>query len=559
MKTSTAILHLLLVLVALVLSTEAYPRTTYQERPLSESVHLQLSEEVIGAGETLWFQGILQGDQAMSTVLYVELLNRQGVVWQGIYPIKEKLAKGSMYLPDTLTGGWYQIRAYTQWMRNWGATSFWSGPLLVINGQDDTEQRIPTSSEGVAVRDVAPEKGVEITLSQASYQPRESVSITVRASGSDDAARLAVSVRKVNPLSSYIPPSGVSSQNNEADTAAFQREDESLTISGQVVDTNQSPRGQMVTLWVPGDNPHLAYSFAKQNGVFHISVDERLEGTWRAVLQMSDTSFQVQWKLDEKFAPENTYASLVIPSVPPAVLRDVQQTYARRALINTQYGLAQAADTAVVRRETDFRFYGAPNFTVYPDDYIALPTFVEIVREFLPGVQLRESKRGYYFKVFDIPTRTFLSGEPSVLLDGMLVHDLSYIVGMSPSDIARIETVNRRTYYGEYRLDGTIAIYTKAGGAYAPALPPSALHKSLQFYTPYRPFSAPDSLTVHEPNFRTLLYWQPEVDLNGEPYTFTFDHADELGEFEVVVVGVTVDGQRIYGKKTYSVSLTDIP
>lgn len=554
-----------LVLVTSAFSANAYPSAVYQESVSSESVHLQLSEEVIGAGETLWFQGILRGDQATSTVLYVELLNRQGAVWQGIYPIKKKVAKGSIYLPDTLTGGWYQIRAYTQWMRNWGVTSFWSAPLLVINPQDDAEGDDVTQSEDSiqpVVHDAASERELTITLSKARYQPRASVSAIVSLSGTSDAAQVAVSVRKVNPLSRYFPPSGSQAVQNQApDTASFRyrREDESLTVSGQVTDANQPMRGQMVTLWVPGDNPRLAYSFVQQDGVFHVAVDERLAGTRQAVLQMSDTSFQTQWALDEKFAPENTYGSLAIPSVPTSAWQAIQQAYRRRTLINTQYGLIRAPDTAAVQDKADFRFYGAPNFTVYPDDYIALPAFDEIVREMLPGVQLRESKGGYYFKVFDISTRTFLSGEPSVLLDGMLVNDLSYIVGMSPSDIARIETVNRRTYYGEYRLDGAIAIYTKEGNAYLPVLPPSALPRSLQFYTPTRPFSAPDSLLVHEPDFRTLLYWQPGVTLSREPYTLTFNHADELGEFEVVVEGVTKDGEQIYGRATYSVSLTDIP
>lgn len=41
--------------------------------------------------------------------------------------------------------------------------------------------------------------------------------------------------------------------------------------------------------------------------------------------------------------------------------------------------------------------------------------------------------------------------------------------------MALIETINRRTYYGQYRMDGVVAIYTQAGDAYRDALAPSAL------------------------------------------------------------------------------------
>lgn len=557
MKHFFSILLGLLVLTTWVF-TNVCRGSAYQQSVPPEYVHLQLSEEVIAAGQKLWFQGILMGDSATSTVLYVEVLNRQGAVWQGIYPIRARVARGSIYLPDTLSGGWYQLRAYTQWMRNGGVTSFCSRPLLVINEQTESEPSIPTTPKGLDTQRTVPqsvaEKAVEITLGKDSYRPRDSVLVTVRLPDPNDTAQLAISVRKVNPLSSYFPASDPSTWQSAGGDASFRREDESLTISGHVVDTDQRARGHMVTLWVPGNHPRLAYSFVKQGGLFHIAVDERLEGTQSAVLQMSDTSFRTQWTLDEKFAPENTYALLAIPRVPTSVLQEVQHAYAQRALINTQYGSAYAEDTATGRNPSDFRFYGAPNFTVYPDDYIALPGFDEIVREMLPGVQLREKNGRYYFKVFDIPTRTFLSGTPSVLLDGMLVHDLSSVVGMSPSDIARIETVNRRTYYGEYRLDGTVAIYTKAGDAYPSILAASAWHEPMKFYTPYHPFSQPDTLAPHEPDFRTLLYWQPEVRLGQQPHTLTFAQADELGSFEVVVAGTATDGRPIYARKVYTVS-----
>ena len=551
-------------IVALLLSANVCQGAADQAVAPREYVHLQLSEEVVAAGQTLWFQGLLRGDQATSTVLYVELLNRQGAIWQGIYPIKKQAAQGSIHLPDTLSGGWYQLRAYTQWMRNGGVDSFWSGALLVIRGQTEDEPSIPRVSEGLTLpqkkRKNTSEEGVEITLSKASCQPRDSLTVTVRLPNPDEAAQLAVSVRKLSPLWPYVPsPSTPTWQNNEADTTAFQREDESLTVSGRVVDTARPPRGHMVTLWMPGKHPRLAYSFVRQDGVFHIAVDERLAGTQSAALQMSDTSFRARWILNEKFAPENTYATLTTPPVPTSVLQEVQQTYAQRALINTQYGFAYPADTVAVRNPSDFRFYGAPNFTVYPDDYIALPTFDEVVREMLPGVQLRQKNGRYYFKVFDIATRTFLSGEPSIFLDGMLVHDLSYIVEIPPSEIARIETVNRRTYYGEYRLDGTVAIYTKAGNAYPPTLSSSTWHDTFQFYAPYHPYSPANALAPYEPDFRTLLYWRPGVNLSRQPYTFTFGQADELGTFEIVVAGVTKDGQQVYGRELYTVSLANMP
>ena len=316
---------------------------------------------------------------------------------------------------------------------------------------------------------------------------------------------------------------------------------------------------RVVVLSIPGKNPYLEYDFTDEEGRFQIPIKESRQGKQDIVLQTADTSLRVQWMLDEKFVPENTYQADALPVVAESALKAVRQSYADRSQSMAQYGLFRTPDSVVVRNETDFRFYGAPNFTIRPDDYIALPNFVEVNRELMPATRLRQSNGRYDLDVFDISTRKFLDGEPSVFMDGVLIHDISYLVSFPPSEIERIETVNRRTYYGEYRMDGTIAIYTKSGDAYLPALPSSALRQPVMLYSPYQPFSVPDALPANEPDFRTLLYWHPALTLGRKPYTLDIANADELGEFEVLVEGITPDGRLFHGRQTYTVSLGEIP
>ena len=547
-----------------------------QERP-PETVYLQLSEDVVAAGQTLWFQGILSGTQAQSKVLYVEVLNRRQAVVQGIYPIKEDIAQGQLTMPDTLSGGWYQVRAYTRWMRNFGQAAFWSQPLLVVNPNEDH-----LSTPHVSEEDTQPQKipqppsssdEVQVTLNKTRYRPREPLSAEIRVADTTNPAWVAVSVRKINALTSYFQrtettvgskdqtgaPAGLGEANQSDNSFRYSQEDEGLTVSGRVTGMDKQTADRMVVLSVPGNNPYFEYDFADPEGNFRIPVKETVLGTQAIVLQTADTSLRVQWTLDKKFAPENTYQPEALPVVPTSALEEMRQSYALRSRIRAQYDLFRTPDSVAVQNKTDFRFYGAPNFTIRSDDYIALPNFVELNRELMPGVRLRNTKQGYNLDVFDIPSRTFLDGEPSVFLDGVLIHNLPYLVDFPPSEIALIETVNRRTYYGEYRLDGTVALYTKQGDAYLAALSPSALHEQVTLYTPYQAFSAVDSLPPHEPDFRTLLHWQPAVKLNNEPYILNFSNADELGEFEIVVKGIAEDGRQLYARETYTVSLSEVP
>lgn len=119
------------------------------------------------------------------------------------------------------------------------------------------------------------------------------------------------------------------------------------------------------------------------------------------------------------------------PTVADSVAAALLRSYAQRAPARAQYDLFLPADLAATAPPAEFRFYGASNFTIRPDDYTALPTFTEVNRELMPGVRLRQGKRGYDPDVFDISLRTFLNGEPSVFLDGVLVHYLPYIVAFA--------------------------------------------------------------------------------------------------------------------------------
>ena len=553
-----------MIFIACVLSAQTgfWPPAFAEPRaPSPERVHLQLSEHVIGAGETLWFQGTLRGDPSRSTVLYAEVLNRAGAVVQGIFAVEDGVARGQLSLPDTLSGGWYQVRAYTQWMRNEGPSAFATQPLLVVNAYEDRlsasapSQR--TSERPASPRGEGAEEAVRITLDRARYSPREPVTMRLQLTGAAQRARVAISVRKVDPIGRYQPPAERVARPAETSTdlPRYSWESDGLTISGSVTGMDQSTADRTVILSIPGTDPYFEYDFVDQQNRFRIPINERRQGQQEVVLQTADPTLPVQWSVDEKFAPENTYAREFFPEVPAAALQELLATYTKRSRINAQYDLFRPADSAAVAGRSDFRFYGAPNLTVRSDDYVALPNFVEVNRELMPGVRLRNRQGTYHFDVFDIPTRTFLEGEPAVFIDGVLVRDVNYLVNFPPSEIERIETVNRRTYYGEYRFDGVIAVYTKSGDAYGPALSPTARQEQIVLYTAPQAFASRDTLAAYEPNFRSLLHWQPSVDLQGDSQTVEVTNADELGTFEVVVEGVSDRGELVFGRATYTVVL----
>jgi len=103
-----------------------------------EKVYLHFDNTGYFMGETIWFKAyvinaLLQERTNISQTLYVELVNPDGEVLktQKLY-IDNGEAKGSFKLEEMYTTGFYEIRAYTRYMLNWGSATAFSRVMPVF-------------------------------------------------------------------------------------------------------------------------------------------------------------------------------------------------------------------------------------------------------------------------------------------------------------------------------------------------------------------------------------------------------------------------------------------
>ena len=101
----------------------------------AEKVYVHQDRTQYAAGETLWFK-VYQSSSGQypvnSGIVYVELidgLNRP--VAETKWKLTDGMASGHIDLPDSLTTGFYQLRAYTQWMQNFEPSGFFTREVAV--------------------------------------------------------------------------------------------------------------------------------------------------------------------------------------------------------------------------------------------------------------------------------------------------------------------------------------------------------------------------------------------------------------------------------------------
>lgn len=104
-----------------------------------EKVYLHLDNTGYFENETVWFKAYLvrtdrSSPSDLSKVLYVELLNMSGdVIKTTKWPVDSLgQSRGDLKLDSLLGSGFYEIRAYTRYMTNWGPLACYSRVIPVF-------------------------------------------------------------------------------------------------------------------------------------------------------------------------------------------------------------------------------------------------------------------------------------------------------------------------------------------------------------------------------------------------------------------------------------------
>lgn len=119
--------HLLLVLFFLQYTAFAQQPNTPAEgfKLFFEKVYLHLDRSYYAPGDDVWFKAYLVNAQNnlplnTSNNLYVELIDPSASILSRRVIRMDSIGVGDFHLGDSISGGTYRIRAYTNWMRNFG-------------------------------------------------------------------------------------------------------------------------------------------------------------------------------------------------------------------------------------------------------------------------------------------------------------------------------------------------------------------------------------------------------------------------------------------------------
>lgn len=111
----------------------------YTNKFTQEKVYLHLDKPYYAIGDDIWFKAYVINSKTLapstiSKILYVELINERDSIKKLVkLPLMSGITWGDFKLTDSLSEGNYRIRAYTNYMRNFGTDFFFDKTIKIGN------------------------------------------------------------------------------------------------------------------------------------------------------------------------------------------------------------------------------------------------------------------------------------------------------------------------------------------------------------------------------------------------------------------------------------------
>ena len=123
-----------------------------------EKIYLQTDKSFYISGEILWFKSYVVDASrnkffSLSKVAYVEVLNHDSKpVIQGKILLQKGVGSGSFFIPLSLPTGSYKIRAYTNWMKNFGADYYFEKNITIVNTMKRSQDSLLQKTAAVDIQ-----------------------------------------------------------------------------------------------------------------------------------------------------------------------------------------------------------------------------------------------------------------------------------------------------------------------------------------------------------------------------------------------------------------------
>jgi hypothetical protein len=547
----------------------------------SERAFLHTDREIYIAGETVFFKLYIINETThklsdISRIAYLILRNRTSTP---IARIRLKLDHGttfgSIFLSDTLSSGPYQLSVFTNWMRNSGEESFFTKEIFIANRFDTDLSTLNTFSGTInnSVDSTPQSSAIIINSDKPEYNKRDKIKLALKFPDhfSRALANVSISVTEEVPglgkdisIGAYLFMQESKSDSVKSlypGNSGYLPEQKGEIINGNVRDqlSHAIISNSCVFLSAVDSVVNLQYCYTDANGLFRFLLNDYYDGK-DLIFSIKDNPENKKYKieLEDKFELKSVFKPIKYEEY--KLIKEYILKSQDILSIQKIYKPISATEIKKQFKANNIcpRIYSRPYFKVNPGDYVPLNDFAELSREILPPqFKMRKQNGKYYASMADENQHLYMEHEPVVFLDGVYIDNINQIIQMGSNKIKRVDMLCCRFNYGEIVFPGILAVFSKNNEIANIQTNPTTLRVQLETYHAWSVYTAPMAVKGnpdHQPDFRQLLYWNPDIEIspqqNQVPEFYASDHS---GSYIIRIEGISSEGVPISAVARFSV------
>lgn len=179
------------------------------------------------------------------------------------------------------------------------------------------------------------------------------------------------------------------------------------------------------------------------------------------------------------------------------------------------------------------------------DDYIALGTMEELIKEVIPSLFYRQYGQNKIVRV-SLSEPLKIEADPIYIIDGVATKSTTFFLSLKPSDLRLIKVIRNSSKLlplGLMGKNGIVIVNTKQGNIREP-IDPGKLIIGLNDPIDFRVNNYSQKENLNSPNFRSTVYWNPSIktDAMGNA-KIEFYCSDDIGKIMIRVDGLTTKGE----------------
>ncbi len=532
---------------------------SFDDQLPQEKILLTTDRDLFIVGESALISIALLTDNIpsnpLSSVAYVELFDeRKTPLIRKQFKLSKGRSTGEFLIPDNLRSGYYFLRTFTNYSRNFDENFGYNKLIKIINPETQGRSIVIDSTSNAFERiDSIPsepkiDSKIEIVLDQNTFKTRDKVSmqldnvsllqnysITVRHANTNIRRdHQYLSILELNPWLT----NDLSRKYKYHNGGLIEPEYRGAKINGIVRDkTTFSPLVLKVCqLSVLGEETQVHLAMTDEDGRFEFITND-IYGRKKLHIGLQNEQTERAEIL------VNNYEGLAYPPIIPTLLRASkdEHTFFESLYQNTQLDKGQRPDIIEAKTVSNITQFDNTNSTI---DFISFDDVEDLVTEIIPFVSVRVIESVKKIVVFD-PEKQISRNQPLVLLDKVPVHNFDALLAIKAADIEKVEVIHSKYYLGEYPIDGIVSFTSMNRDFAGYEFPAHTAIFDLDLIEEPRIFQSKkyndQNIKSRVPDLRSTLYWLPN-NADESLTTYSFFTSDLVGPFEIVIEGFDKEG-----------------